>query len=274
MPAIQLARLKIQVTELLAFFDDPPNFVRELHSLFEFYADRTRHPGRAGKPKPLIQAYNIPKQVMRRIVSDLTPLVLDDPERALALADQLWIDAWYECRMLAIYILGILPPEHAENIVERLQDWGKTCREDALVDALLDVGGARLRTESPDAFVELVESWLSETDVSSRKVGLRAFPALILNPDFENLPLVFRLISPFLREVTSALETDLLRVVRALAERSPNETAIYLQQILTGPYKPGLTIIVRRSLDVFPQDLQDSLRAILREQMRSTNGNV
>jgi hypothetical protein len=88
------------------------------------------------------------------------------------------------------------------------------------------------------------------------------------------LPLVFRLISPFLREVSSALETDLLRVVRALAERSPNETAFYLQQIMTGPYKPGLTIIVRRSLDIFPQDLQDSLRVILREQMRSTNGSA
>jgi hypothetical protein len=268
MPAIQLARLKIQITELLTFFGDPPNFLRELHNLFDFYADRTRHPGQSGKPKPLIQAYNVPRQVIRRIESDLTPMVLEDPETALILADQLWIDAWYECRILAISILGLLPLDPAEFIVERLQDWGKNCPEDALLDALLDIGAAHLREKSPDAFLALVESWLSENDISSRKIGLRALPALILNPEFENLPFVYRLLSPYLRGVTSMLETDLLLAVRALGERSPQETSYFLQQIMAGPYQSGLTIIVRRSLDVFPGDQQDSLRAILREQMR------
>ena len=40
MPAIQLARLKIQVTDLLTHFSDPTNFVTELHTLLDFYADR------------------------------------------------------------------------------------------------------------------------------------------------------------------------------------------------------------------------------------------
>ena len=52
MPAIQLARLKIQITELLTNFDRPVDFLRELHTLFGFYADRTRRPGQSGKPKP------------------------------------------------------------------------------------------------------------------------------------------------------------------------------------------------------------------------------
>ena len=50
MPAIQLARLKIQISELLRFFDSPPDFIRELHAIYEFYADRTKRPGQSGKP--------------------------------------------------------------------------------------------------------------------------------------------------------------------------------------------------------------------------------
>ena len=54
MPAIQLARLKIQVTELLKYFSVPKDFLRELHAMLDFYADRTRRSGQSGKPRPLI----------------------------------------------------------------------------------------------------------------------------------------------------------------------------------------------------------------------------
>lgn len=268
MPAIQLARLKIQITDILTYFDRPVEFVRELHVLLNFYADRTRRPGQSGKPKPLIQAYNVPRQVLRRIKSDLAEPVLADPESALALADQLWAAEWFECRLLAIYILGLLPLSQASLILARLQTWGQRCRDDALLAALLDDGAAQIRKEIPDQFETLVVNWLSETDRVSRKIGLRALPALVLNPGFENLPVFYRLLSPLLRESASALEMDLLDVVRALGQRSPQETAYFLQQNLIAPHKSGLAVITRRSLDVFPPELQDALRAVLREQRR------
>ena len=269
MPAIQLARLKIQVTDLLTHFDEPTEFLHQLHDLLNFYADRTRRPGRSGKPKPLIQAYNAPRQVIRRIEGDLTPLVLADSAQALALADQLWADPWFECRLLAISILGMLPLDAPETIVTRLQTWGKTCRENALLDALLGTGAATLRAEAPDDFLLLVDHWLSSGDLPSRTIGLRALPALIMNPKFENLPALYRLLSPLLREASSSLEGDLLRVVRALGERSPQETAYFLQQNLNAPHKAGLAVIVRRSLDVFPPEMENLLRVTLRERMRS-----
>ena len=179
MPAIQLARLKIQVSEVLAHFTDPVEFLRALHNMLDFYADRTRRSGQSGKPKPLIRAYNVPRQVMRRIESDITPLVIADPENALLLADQLWADNWFECRLLAIAILGILPSDPADDIVERLQAWGKDCQDDALLETLLNRGAAPVRDELPDAYFSLVESWLSSGDIPSRKIGLRAMPAFI-----------------------------------------------------------------------------------------------
>lgn len=272
MPAIQLARLKIQVTDLLTHFTDPIEFLRELHAMLDFYADRTRRSGQSGKPKPLIQAYNVPRQVMRRIESDILTQVIDDPMNALILADQLWADIWFESRLLAISILGSSPPEPADLIIERLQKWGKDCCEDTLLDALLDRGAAPIRLELPDEYLSLVESWLASGDLPSRKVGLRAMPALIQNPKFENLPVLFRLLAPFVRESSSVLEPDLIQAVRALGQRSPQETAFFLQQNLLSPHKSGLGIIIRRSLDVFPPEVEESLRTLLRERMRTTNG--
>lgn len=272
MPAIQLARLKIQVTELLTHFTEPADFLRELHAMLDFYADRTRRSGQSGKPKPLIQAYNVPRQVMRRIESDISPLVAADPKNTLALADHLWADNWFESRLLAIAILGMLPPDSTNVIVERLQVWGKDCREDALLDALLDTGAAPIRSEFPDEYFLLVENWLSSGDLPSRKVGLSALPALIQNPEFENLPALYRLLAPLVRDSASALETDLIGVVRSLGRRSPQETAYFLQQNLKAPHKTGLGVIIRRSLDVFPPELEESLRAVLRDRMRASNG--
>lgn len=272
MPAIQLARLKIQVTDLLTYFTEPTEFIRELHTMLDFYADRTRRSGQSGKPKPLIQAYNVPRQVIRRIESDIVPLVVADPESALQLADQLWEDAWYECRLLAIAILGLLPPDPIELIVERLQAWGRDCRENTLLDALLDKGTTPFLTEYPDEYFLLIKSMLTSGDLPSRKMGLKAMPALIQNPEFENLPALYRLLAPLVRESASVLETDIIQVVRTLGQRSPQETAFFLQQNLNSPHKSGLGIITRRSLDVFPPELEETLRAVLRERVRTSNG--
>jgi hypothetical protein len=136
----------------------------------------------------------------------------------------------------------------------------------------LDKGAEPLRSNFPSEYFSLIENWLASGDVPSRKVGLRAIPALVENPEFENLPALYRLLAPLVRESTSSLEADLIRVVRALGRRSSQETAYFLQQNLKAPHKSGLGVITRKSLDVFPPELEESLRAVLRERMRVSNG--
>jgi hypothetical protein len=274
MPAIHPARLKIQVSELAAYYDAPNEFLRELRSLLEFYADRTRRPGQSGKPQPLIQAYQVPKQVLRRLENELKSQISADPDPAISLADALWGDGWYETRMLAVYILGNLPTEDLTVLIERLQDWGKSCQEDVLLDALLETGTLQLASDSLDTYATLLENWLEMPDSNLRKMGLRGLPGLIRNPEFANLPLVYRLLTPYVQEVSSSLETDLLTAIRALAKRSPNETAYYLQQNLQASHRSGTAWITRQSLDEFPREVQESLRETLREEMRSrSNGS-
>ena len=50
MPAINLPRLKIQTAKLMDRFDKPDEFIRELHNLFDAYADLTMRKGALVSP--------------------------------------------------------------------------------------------------------------------------------------------------------------------------------------------------------------------------------
>ena len=65
MPAIQPARLKQQAVLLAQQFDNPVAYVRSLHHLLDFYADRAHRPGQSGKPAPLTSAYRVHPPVLR-----------------------------------------------------------------------------------------------------------------------------------------------------------------------------------------------------------------
>ena len=83
MPAIQLARLKIQSVRLAENFADPHTFARELRGLLDFYAERTHRPGQVGEPPPILPAYNVPPQVMRQVERELSPIAIQDPHQQL-----------------------------------------------------------------------------------------------------------------------------------------------------------------------------------------------
>ncbi len=264
MPAIHPARLKIKISKIVAHFGTPVEFVRTLHDLFDFYADRTRHPGRGGKPFSLVRAYNVPRQVLRQIEGELAPMSAADSERALSLADALWQEGWLECRLLAIAILGEVPPDPPEQVVERIQAWGRECGEDRQLDASLMVGLARLRKEAPELFLRILETWITSPDLASQKVGLRVLPPLVEDASFENLPAVFHLIAPLVMNVETVLEVDLLVVLHALAQRSPQETAYFMRQSLIMSDRPAVNSLVWQSLRAFPPEIEANLRELLR----------
>jgi hypothetical protein len=180
------------------------------------------------------------------------------------LCDALWAEACLEFRLLAAFLLGQVPPQPSEPILSRLHRWVGAGPEDRVLDAVLDRGLAFLRKSSPGVPVALAEEWLAAQDVATRRVGLRALLALIFDPSFKNIPAVFRLFSPWMREPPTALRVDLAEVLRALAHRSPQETAYVLKQILLATENPDVPWLARQVLPEFPQGIQESLRAVIR----------
>jgi hypothetical protein len=271
MPAIQPARLKIQVAQLVELFDNPSAFVRQLNDLFFFYADRTRIPGRGGRKYSRTPSYNVSKQVFRHIEKALQPLVLNQEQAALLLADTLWQDNWLESRVLALMILAWIPPLPANRLVSRLDRWVIICKDDAPLLEALAVVLTGLWQQSRTAS-DTLESWLKSPDLVVRKAGLRTILYLVRLPSFVFLPGIYQLLTPFVQRSSLVPDPDLLAVVRELATRSPQETAYFLHKNLAVAENEGVYALIRRSLDAFSPATRVDLQALLyqrREDLRA-----
>lgn len=266
MPAIQLARLKIQVSDLVTCFDNPSQFKRRLYNLFEFYADHSYHPGQVGSPAPLLNVYHIPQPVLKEVIKQLSPFIKNDRESALKLVDTLWGEPNLEFRETAIRILEEIDPEPADDIVQRVEKWLQPSTEQRLVQAVFAIGLARIRQEKSELYLKLVKDWLRAQDVFHKKMGLNGIHEIVNDLSYENIPLLFRTIEPLIYSGASVLRPDLLEVVHRLARRSPSETAAFLKQTLVVKTQNlNAAWIIRHSLDEFPLDLQLGLKAALRE---------
>ena len=266
MPAIQPARLKRQSALLVEQFINPAAFIRSLHHLLEFYADRVHRPGQAGEPSPLIEAYRVKPPILRQILMDLEPLAKEKPDQALELCDQLWEQPYLEFRQLSASLLGMIPPSSSAAILERVRGWIRQDTEDHLIDIIILHGLENLRKEDPHSIYRLINEWMASNEVQYQKIGLRTMLPLVQDPDIENLPIFFNLIQPFARSLPSSISPDLIDIVEVLARRSPKETAYFLRQTLSFPNSPDTPWLIRQVIRVFPTEIQSSLRKALKEK--------
>ena len=93
----------------MAHYADPKASHLALTDLFELYANHALRFGDAVGIRPMIPIYHLPPPLMRQLEVDLERIVTEDPQPALALADELWQDIYYEVKQVAIIILGLFP---------------------------------------------------------------------------------------------------------------------------------------------------------------------
>jgi hypothetical protein len=268
MPAIDLARLKKQTAQLADLFDQPSIFLRALRDVLEFYVNRTLR-SQSVAPSSVLPTYRTPVVVLRQIENELGPAAERQPFQALELADALWDEGWLETRLLAAFLLGRIPPQE-ERLLARLTAWTQAVRDPDVRAALLTTSLTRLRRETPDLFLVLVKEWLHPARQRMWSNGIQALVPLISSPDFDNLPPIFELVEPILKAAPAILQYDLQELITVLFEASPDETTYFLQQILKATKSPLPSIALRRMSPELPQELQASLREILRQTKTKT----
>jgi hypothetical protein len=266
MPAIQPARLKIQVAELSRAFQQPEILVKQLHEILGLYTDRTHKPGLSGEPRPLMQAYNVPQPVIRQIMTEMKPIVLANKEDALKLSDLLWKQPYWEMRSLAASILGQVIAEDYTPILDKLTGWLAEELEDQMIDVILENATTQLRSRQVDLLLNWSKSYLSSEKKFDPNIAVRLLTVLVRENDLENLPAIFKLINPHLRKIPQALRQDVVELVSVLARRSPGETAYILRTNLSNETTSDAAWIIRQVMNSFPTNHQDSLRAAMRAQ--------
>lgn len=263
MPAIDLARLKLQAARLAENFGDPPAFLRALEEMLDFYTNRTLRAAQAVQRLSL-PAYRTPRPIMRQIEAELAPLAESQPFPALALTYALWEAGYLEARLLAAHLLGSIPPASAMPAFGRLPDWLRLSTDREVRQALLTQSLRRVRTENPEAFLALIEDWLRSPLSGIQVWGLQALLPLLAE-DFENLPAIFRILRPAIQAAGPATQIELQECLTALARLSTTETAYFLKEILAAAPPPMMVRTLRRILPGLPAELQSKLSNLLRQ---------
>jgi len=266
MPAIQPVRLKTQSARLAEHFSDPRAFSRHLTLLLEEYADHTHRPGQAGEPSPLLPSFNTPPPVLRQVWLAILPVISLYPQAALNLCDALWTHPALEHRLLAADILGQLPVEHQAKVINRVQLWTSAGIEDRLVEALLERSLVGLRSKSSQVVADLAEYWLSGVDAQQKQLGLRLLNFMASDSYFSDLPVIFRLLTPFLRSAPPLLRPDIISLLNTLITRSAPETAYLFHQSLAATENPDTPWLLRQVITGFPPGLQVGLRDAIRKK--------
>ena len=265
MPAINLARLKIQAARLAEKFGEPQAFLLSLNELLGFYTNRTIRAAQIAQ-RLSVPTYQTPRPVLRQIEGELVLLVENQPDEAIKLSDALWKAGSLESRLLAAYLLGNLPPDRAISALTRLPEWLKQSKDKEIRTALLSDAFSRLRREYPEAFFSILEGWLASPQSTMQIWGMQALIPLLVDPQFENLPAIFRILHPAILAASPASQLDLQACLVALERCSPTETTAFLREVLRGNPGAGMLRIFRRILPGLSPDLQETLRETLRQQ--------
>jgi len=268
-PAVDIARLKIQAAVLVEKFDQPAVFIKQLHEILDIYAERTMRTGLVASPISVLPAYRAPQPVLRQIEMELGPLAATFPEQAMALTDALWKDGYLESRLLAATLLGRIHPD-TTLLLERITAWTSRTRDDQVRLALLSTSLARIRRESPSKFLQLMRAWFDPATPIMWGNAIHAIIPLLQDPGYENLPPVFNLLSPVIKTMPSIMQNDLADLINALYAASQVETTYFLRQVITSATSPQLSVTIRRILTQLPSSLQPIIIELVRQ--KSTRG--
>ncbi len=263
MPAINLAQLNKEAARLADLFDEPAAFIRELREMLESYVNRTLRTRDLVAPSSTLPTYRTPPAVMRHIENMLRPLAKENPDQALVLADELWDEGHLETRLLAAYLLGLIPPEEG-RLLARLTVWTQKVRDPNVRGSLLTHSLARLRKEAPQDFISLITEWLYPHRQQFWSNGLQALLPLISDPNFDNLPPIFDIFEPVLKAAPTIVQVDIEKTIQALYAASPTETTYFIKTVIRNTEDRKAATMLRRLFPDFPPELQQSLQQELK----------
>jgi hypothetical protein len=238
-------------------------FLKQLHEIFDLYADRTMRVGVVAAPVSVLPSYRTPQAVMRQIEIELAPLAGAFPEQTMALTAALWKEGYFETRLLAAILLGRIHPE-TPQLVARITEWVGQTRDRQLRAALLSASLLRLRRERPAQFLKLVAAWFDPATNKAWGDGIYALLPLIEDPEYENLPPVYEIVRPVLRSAPNNLQNELADLIKALYLASPVETIYFIKQVAASTSSQQTITLLRRIMTSMPANLQAALRDSLR----------
>ena len=265
MPAVNLIQLRAQLNKLLWNFTDPEAFRRELLELlekFSYTAYRSGTDTLGGMTRPELQISQI---VTRELNLALLPVIREQPVSAMAICDRLWNDEDISICMIGSRILGEIPIEQADMVLDRAGEYAMTGVKRLTTRALLRNASATILRTDPNILLRKVRNWYVDTDPKKHLLCIEGIAILAEDSSFENLPALYTLTEALLEEADSKSAGSLAGVLSVLLKRSPQETVYIIRNQLKTHPTVTLRRIVRKLLPEIPESSRDSIKTALRE---------
>lgn len=274
MPAVQLARLRIQTTQLAESFDDPTEFARRLDSLLELYGNRAYRPGTNVSHRSRLPAYNVPPLVMQQLELQLGMVGGADPIHCLNNIDKLWETQILEMCEIAVFLMGEVPIDYRQDVMDRLKRWCDPALDPVLLRFLFSTGGATIRTAEPNTWLAFAADFLITPDPQKVILGLQALEPFLAETRLDFLPRLFNMLEPLVKDPPAAVMPSLHDVLLQINGISPVETRSYLRKYLEADPSPALLRLTRRLLPDLPANTQAALRPCLRVTSPTRDADV
>lgn len=207
-----------------------------------------------------MQELHIPPSVIVELDAKLVLTARQNPESALLNSDLLWATDIYELKRAAITLLAGLSGTYQEQVIERISRWinpeiGQRLMKEILTGFEKN-SGILLNSE----WVNSLAKWLSSNEDELQRLGLKAISHTI-QMNYHNLPQVFNLLTPVIRNLHISIHKEMTEVVRALVNLSEAETASFL--IMAGTLYPENEVraFIRKCLPLFDPYFQSLIRS-------------
>ena len=260
MPPVQLSRLRPQVNALMSHYGDEARFIKTLQLIFEQYTEKQNPTNAWMRIDPGIPAYFVSPVVMKELESAMELLARTQPQACVPLAEAMWRLPQYEPKKLAVFLLARMSGEYREEFIRHVRDWYTAGISEALVGEIIQQSSLRLEILTSREWLNLLESWLLSEDRRTQKIGLRAVQNLLDNRAFQNLPVVFTLVTPLYSDPRITVQKDLTELTRKLVERSQPETASFLISMVELNQKESVAALVRKLLPLFDPFYQTEIK--------------
>lgn len=266
MPAVNLIQLRAQLNRLLWNFTDPEAFRHELMELLEKFAYTAYRPGAEAMSISAGPEVQISQIVLRELNLALIPVIREQPNSALAVCDRLWNDENVSICMIGSRILGEIPIEHADMVLNRAGEYAMTGVKRLTARALLRNASTTILRTDPNILLRKVRGWYVDTNPARHLLCIEGTAILAEEDAFENLPALFTLVEALLEEANTKTAGSLTGVLSVLLKRSPMETTFIIRKQLERD--PSLTVqrIIRKLIPELPEASQASIKAALRNK--------
>ncbi|MCD6356761.1 MAG: DNA alkylation repair protein [Anaerolineaceae bacterium] len=251
MAPVQLERLRPQINAVASLFEKYDLFIKSLVSLLESYSSEINISPSQISPYSLIQKLNVPQVVLNQLevsFSHLTPIY---PTQAKKIADHLWKKEYFEYKEIALLISSNLPPDEINWFFNKIEQWINKDTETPIVDIVLGIMKKNEDLITNNKWFFLIKKWIYSKNNHLKKIGLFALSDLIALNSYQNLPAVFHLIEPIISKPNVSINSNLIKVIKTLVDKSESETAAFIIHLATLYPTPELLLFIRKCLPFF-----------------------